>query len=630
MLERIREGSQGPWAMIIIGLVVLSFVFAGVGSYLNSSGQTVAATVNGEEISLNELERAYQAQRGRMEAQYGESISAMFSDEAYLKQFRQGVLDNLINEALVEQKARELGLRISDNQIRETILNMQEFQLSGQFNNERYLSILRQNGFQPSDFREYLRVQLTREQLARSLGVSDFALPGEAKAVFALQAQTRNARYAVVKSAQFADDIVVSDTDIQGYYDANISDFDTEEKVAVSYVTLTVDDLTADVKVTPEDIAQWYEENKDQFITEEQRRVSHILIESGEDDAAAKTKAEALLSELRSGADFAELAEENSDDTFSAENGGDLDYIAPGMMDDAFERAAFALSSVGELSEVIQSEYGYHIIKLTDLQPEKVQSLAEVTDEIRENLVADKATERFYEIQSRMAEVAFEVPDTLDEVAAIAEQPVETTALFSRGNVPSEIDFPQVVSSVFSVELIEEGVNSDLIELDGETVIVVRVSEHEPQRTKALDEVKDDITVSLRAEKAQQAAQSWAEEQLALLNQGESIDDQLASRDVSWETAENVNRADAQLPRGIVDTLFTLAPSGDRSKQVVTLLNGDVALVELTGVNAAEEANETAIDAIAERLAAMNSQMSYQAYVEGLREGADIEIKTVR
>ena len=278
MLERIREGSQGPWAMIIIGLVVLSFVFAGVGSYLNSSGETVAATVNGEEISLNELERAYQSQRSRMESQYGESVSALFADEGYLQQFRGGVLDSLIDEKLVLQKAEELGLRVGDEQIRNTIRNMPEFQSGGEFNNDRYLMLLRQNGYQPSDFRDLLRTQLTREQLTRALGVSDFALPGEAKRVYALQAQTRDARYLVIDSAPFADEVDITDADIQSYYDANITAFDTEEKVAVSYVKLSVDDLKGDVSVSDEDIAAWYEENKDQYRTEERRRVSHILI----------------------------------------------------------------------------------------------------------------------------------------------------------------------------------------------------------------------------------------------------------------------------------------------------------------------------------------------------------------
>lgn len=630
MLERIREGSQGPWAMIIIGLVVLSFVFAGVGSYLNSSGETVAATVNGEEIGLNELERAYQSQRSRMESQYGESVSALFADEGYMQQFRRGVLDSLIDEKLVEQKARELGLRVGDDQIRDTIRSMPEFQLGGQFNNDRYLALLRQNGYQPSDFRDFLRTQLTREQLTRALGVSDFALPGEARRVFDLQAQTRDARYVVVDAAPFADEVEISDADIQGYYDANITSFDTEERVSVAYVKLSVDDLKGDVTVSDDDVSAWYEENKDQYRDEEQRRVSHILIETGDDEAAAKAKAEALLAEIKGGADFATVAEENSEDSFSAENGGDLDYITPGMMDDAFDSAVFSLKNVGDVTDVVKTEFGFHIIKLTDLKPETIKPFSDVAGEIRENLITEKATDRFYELQSRMAEVAFEVPDTLDEVAAIANTSIETTPLFTRNDVPAEIDNPQVVSDVFSPELIEEQVNSDLIELDARTVMVVRVNEHEAQRTKSLDEVKESITASLRSEKAQQAAQDWAEAQLAQLESGNDIADSLSARSLDWETVENVNRGDQQLPRNLLDTLFTLAPAEGKSRRVALLGSGDVALIELTAVHAPEAADDATVSAIRQRLAQANSQSTYAAFVKALRDEADVTLGTAR
>ena len=630
MLERIREGSQGPWAMIIIGLVVLSFVFAGVGSYLNSSGETVAATVNGEEIGLNELERAYQSQRSRMESQYGESVSALFADEGYMQQFRRGVLDSLIDEKLVEQKARELGLRVGDDQIRDTIRSMPEFQLGGQFNNDRYLALLRQNGYQPSDFRDFLRTQLTREQLTRALGVSDFALPGEARRVFDLQAQTRDARYVVVDAAPFADEVEISDADIQGYYDANITSFDTEEKVSVAYVKLSVDDLKGDVTVSDDDVSAWYEENKDQYRDEEQRRVSHILIETGDDEAAAKAKAEALLAEIKGGADFATVAEENSEDSFSAENGGDLDYITPGMMDDAFDSAVFSLKNVGDVTDVVKTEFGFHIIKLTDLKPETIKPFNDGAGEIRDNLITEKATDRFYELQSRMAEVAFEVPDTLDEVAAIANASIETTPLFTRNNVPAEIDNPQVVSDVFSPELIEEQVNSDLIELDASTVMVVRVNEHEAQRTKSLDEVKESITASLRSEKAQQAAQDWAEAQLAQLESGNDIADSLSARSLDWETVENVNRGDQQLPRNLLDTLFTLAPAEGKSRRVALLGSGDVALIELTAVHAPEAADDATVSAIRQRLAQANSQSTYAAFVKALRDEADVTLGTAR
>ena len=222
MLERIREGSQGPWAMAIIALIVLSFVFAGVGSYLTSNGTTAVATVNGEEISAQELERAYQNQRAQMESQYGESIAQLFSSEQYLADFRRNVLDRLIAEKLIQQQATDMGLRVSDKQIRETITQMPEFQFGGQFDNERFQAILRQNGFQVADFRDYLRVQMTQNQLAAALTNSSFALDGEVQQANALQRQTRDAKYVLVSSDEFAGSIEVTDADVEAFYNNNL------------------------------------------------------------------------------------------------------------------------------------------------------------------------------------------------------------------------------------------------------------------------------------------------------------------------------------------------------------------------------------------------------------------------
>jgi peptidyl-prolyl cis-trans isomerase D len=304
----------------------LSFVFAGVGSYLTSSGTTAVATVNGEEISAQELERAYQNQRAQMESQFGESIAQLFSSEQYLADFRKNVLDRLIAEKLIQQQAADMGLRVSDKQIRETITQMPEFQFGGQFDNERFQAILRQNGFQVADFRDYLRIQMTQNQLTAALTNSSFALDGEVEQANALQRQTRDAKYAMVNADAFADSVEVTDADVDAFYNNNIASFDTQEQIKLAYVKLSVEDLKSRVSVDDDAVRTYYDNNISSYGKEEERRVSHILIDAGEDADAARQKAESLKAELDNGADFAALAEANSDDTFSAENGGDLDF----------------------------------------------------------------------------------------------------------------------------------------------------------------------------------------------------------------------------------------------------------------------------------------------------------------
>ena len=626
MLERIREGSQGPWAMAIIALIVLSFVFAGVSSYVSSSGSSAAAEVNGEPISQQDVERAYQAQRARLEAQFGEGISALFSDENYLRDFRMNVLDRLIADTLIEQKAKELGMRVSDKQIRDAITAMPEFQTEGSFDNERYLMLLRQNGFQPSDFRDYMRQQMTREQLSRAVQASDFSLPEEVNLAHRLQGQTRNADYLIVDSAPFAASVELSDEEVQAFYDENISRFDTQEKVNLAYVTLAVEDLKADVSVSEEEIEQEYQDNIALYKTTEERRVSHILIEFGDDKGAAKEKAESLLAEVEQGADFAELAEANSADTFSAENGGDLDFITAGMMDPSFDEAAFAISNVGETSEVIETEFGYHIIKLTDMKPVETTPLAEVRDEIEAQLLTDKATDEFFALQSEMANLAFEVPDTLEDVAGAVNGKIKETGLVTASAVPAALNVPAVTSKMFDPDFIAEGLNSDVIELSNDEVVVIRVVGHEPQRTQALDEVRTQILAQLRARKAQEAAAEWADNVVEQVQAGESPELTIGDVTLEWQSKEAIARNSTELPRNLVDTVFTLSTEEGNNLEVAKLGSGDVGVVRLTAVNMPEALGEEELDSLKQQLMTNYSQANYQSFVDSLRSAADVTV----
>ncbi len=614
--------------MIVIGLIVLSFVFAGVGSYLTSSGSNAAATVNGEEISAQELERAYQNQRQRMESQYGEGIASLFSSESYLQDFRRNVLDRLIAEKLIQQQAAEMGLRVSDKQIREAVATMPEFQFDGKFDNERFKAILGQNGYQVADFLSMMRTQMTQSQLAAALNSSEFALPGEVKRAYELQQQTRDAKTVLVNAEAFAADITVSDEEIQAYYDENITAFDTDERVNIAYILLNAEDLKADVEVSDEEVQTYYENNMGAYKTDEERRVSHILIEAGDDADAARQKAQEVLEKVNSGEDFAELAETYSDDTFSAENGGDLDFISPDMMDPAFDEAAFALQNVGDVTDVVESEFGFHIIKLTDIKSEQVTPLAEVESDIRDRLASDKAMERYYELQTAMAEVAFERPDSLDDVAAAVNGTIQETGFYSRNTAPVPLDSANAIDVAFSAELIEDRVNSDIVELSENTVAVMRVREHQPQRTQALEEVRDGIIATLQAEKAQQRARSWAQEVVASLNEGNDVTAMLEEYDLAWESHDGVTRNGGQLPRGMVDALFRLSPESGSNTEVTSLASGDVGIVQLLAVNSGEALADEQRTQLQQQLAQMYSQSMYQTYIDALREQAEVTINT--
>lgn len=623
MLERMREGLQGPWAMIIVALIVLSFVFAGVGSYLTAPVETAAAKVNGEDISARALDQAYQNERGRLESQFGEGISSLFANPDYLANFRQGVLDRLIADKLVEQKAQALGLRVSDAQIKDTIVNMPEFQVGGTFNNDRYLAVLRQAGFQVDDFRNYMRNTMTKEQLSRALLATDFVVPAEVITQLNLGRQTRDAKYATIATAQFVDGIELSDEQINNYYQTNIDSYDTQEQVSVAYVELDVADLLPTITVTEAQLQEYYQFNIANYRADEKRRVSHILIEMGDDADAAFTTIAEVQSKLAAGEDFATLAKAYSNDTFSAENGGDLEYVTSGDMDAAFDAAVLALANVGDVSDVVETEFGLHLIKLTELVAEEITPYSDVVAQITEAVKQELAAEEFFLQQQTLAELAFEVPDTLEEVSGALNKPVTTTELFTDNTVPALLNNAAVLANAFSQEFIEAGLNSDVIELSDEHVIVMRVAEYEPQRTRALAEVQDQVEASLRAQLAQEAALAYAQRYVSAADAEQATI--LAEKSVILTELSAVGRTGAtDIDQAAVDVLFTL--SQGNAQATVTLPTGDVAIVELVAVNDSVEKDEALGAELRNRLTGQRAQAGYQAFVDALKAEAEIVV----
>ena len=296
------------------------------------------------------------------------------------------------------------------------------------------------------------------------------------------------------------------------------------------------------------------------------------------------------------------------------------------MMDPAFDEAAFALQNVGDVSDVVESEFGFHIIKLTDIKSEQVTPLAEVESDIRDRLATDKAMERFYELQTAMAEVAFERPDSLDDVAAAVNGTIQETGFYSRNTAPVPLDSANAIDVAFSAELIEDRVNSDIVELSENTVAVMRVREHQPQRTQALEEVKEGIVATVQDEKAQQRAQSWAQDVVASLNEGNDVTAMLEEYDLAWESHDGVTRNGGQLPRGMVDALFRLSPESGNNTEVTSLASGDVGIVQLLAVNSGEALADEQRTQLQQQLAQMYSQSMYQTYIDALREQAEVTI----
>ncbi|WP_448213338.1 SurA N-terminal domain-containing protein [Colwellia sp. MEBiC06753] len=623
MLESIREGSQGIIAKVILGFIILTFAVAGIGGYTSSVDNSVA-TVNGEKISQQAFDQAYQSQRNRMTQQFGEMFDTLSADPNYMANFRKGVIDSLINEKLIDQNVDELALRISDEEIKKTIRTMPEFQVNGVFDNNRYLAIINQSGFyQSSDFRDYLRVEMTRRQLSQALVSTEFSLPYQSAQLTALQNQKRDIAYAIVGAQQFTDSVEVTTEEITSFYQNNQSMFENQELVKLDYVALNVADIAKSIEVSDEEVEAFYNENINEFSQDEQRRISHILVEFGDDEAAAQSKAQALLERINSGEDFAEIAKTESADTYSGENGGDLEWIERGVMDEAFDEAAFSLASAGDVSDVVKSSFGFHIIKLTEFTPKQVKPFAEVKEELIARVSNDKAQNKFFELQQELARVSFEFPDSLDDAAAVINGEVKTSEWVSRLGNPAPFDAPNLIDAAFSDIVLQEHMNSDLIEVNDSLVMVVRLREHQAASVKPLSEVEPQIAERLTNQKATEKAQTVVEELVAKLAAGESIDTDLEAVNSTFTQQADVARFGGTIDSAIVRKAFVLPHpvEGGVSASSATLANGDLAVVQVTAVKAGEA---TENPTLAEQKTNQLAQATYQSYVNALKANAKI------
>ncbi|PKF57562.1 peptidylprolyl isomerase [Alteromonadales bacterium alter-6D02] len=617
MLEKIRDGSQGVVAKAILGVVILSFALAGIGSYLGGSNEVAGAIVNGQKITAAQVEDEFQQERSRLEQQFGEMFKAIANDANYMASVRQGVLERLVAQELIEQTAHAMDLRVGDEEIKLAIRKMPEFQVDGQFDNDRYLMLIRRAGYRVEQFKEMLRVDMTRRQLMTSLISSDFTLDSEAKALAALEQQTRDIRFIEVAAADFINDVTVSDEQINDYYDLNSGQFMTQEQISLEFVELKVDALKSKVSIEADQVLAAYNENLSQYQSTPRRKVSHILVEFGDDEIAAQATANDILARVQGGEDFATVAKASSDDTFSAEQGGDLDWIEPGVMDPSFDEAVFALSK-GEVSSLVKTEFGFHVIKVTDAEEMTTKSFDDVKEGIEQELVDEAAKELFYELQQELVDVSFQVPENLDEAAVAIDAQVQHTELFARFGAPAVVNYPEVISVAFSDAVLSSASNSDVIEITPEHHMVIRLKQHNPSEVKSLADVTEQIKQRLVQEHSQELAKEKAQDYFASWSAGTVVDG------VSVVEKSAVKRSERDIDNAIVTAAFKLAKATDTPQvELVKTVKGQ-AIVSLVAAHDVV-ATEQQVAEVVNRLNRLNADTTYKAFIDSLKATSDIQ-----
>lgn len=577
MMDNLRAAANNVVLKIILGLIVASFVLTGVGDYLIGGSNDYAAKVNGQEIGRAQFEQAVQNERSRMQEQLGENFSVLAGNDGYMQQMRQHVLSQLIDEALIDQYARKLGLNISDAQIKQAIFAVPAFQTNNQFDNEKYLDQVRRLGLTPDRYAELLRKQLVTQQLIQGLGATQFSLPKEIDSLVAQAAQDRVVRTATIDVAAIAKTLNVTDEKIKAYYDSNKGRFIDPEAFKVSYLLLDAARVMDSVKITDADIAAFYEKNKQEFTQPERKRFSVIQLKTEAD-------ARAVLDELKNGADFAALAKEKSQDVVSRRNGGDLGWMDANATVDELQQAK--LTEKGQLSEPVKSSVGYLIVRLDDIQAAQVKPLSAVRDDIAVRAKREKALDEFFAVQRKVSEAASNDNESLASAEEAAGQKAVETAWFSHDQVPAELNFPQVTQAIFGGTLLGDngapGSNSDVIGVDGDRAIVLRITDHRAETSRPLDQVRDEIVQVLKVQKAQQQANLQAEKIVVDLKQGK--EDSLKAANLSFgepETLSSVSQGNV-----LAESVFALpVPQKDKvSYGVARDQEGNVVLVALDSV----------------------------------------------
>ncbi|MBX6317915.1 SurA N-terminal domain-containing protein [Pigmentiphaga sp.] len=526
MFDLIRNHRR--WMQFVLLLLILpSFVFVGIQGYSNfMERESALAKVAGESVTQQEFDAAV---RGRLD-QLRSMMGAQFDPQLFdTPAMRKAVLDEIINTRLIAAEASKNYFSASDDLLRTTIQAIPAVQENGRFSNARYRDALAAQGMTPVMFEAQLRRDLALQQVLGPVAQSAVVPEAVMDRLVAAATERREIQMLRFAAADYRAKVEVTDDDVKAYYEANRSRFQLPERVDAQYVVLDQNAVTPNISVSDEDIKAYYEQNQARYRQEEQRRASHILVavESGASEAAreeARKKAQALAEQAKApNADFAKLARENSQDPGSAGNGGDLDWFGRGMMVKPFEDAAFALKE-GEVSEVVPTDYGFHIIKLTGVRPAVVKPLAEVRNEIVEEIKQQQAARRFAEAAEQFTNLVYEQSDTLEPAAQKFGLKIQEAQGIGRSGQPGNdvLGNPKVAQALFSEEVLQEKRNSGVIELAPNRLAAVRVTRHIPSTVQPLDEVAATIRQQLTDERAMGLAREEGEKRLKALREQDS------------------------------------------------------------------------------------------------------------
>ena len=621
MLQNIRDNSQGWIAKTIIGVIVALMALTGFDAIFKATTHNnEAAKVNGEQISQNELSQAVDMQRRQLMQQLGKDFDASLLDE---KMLRESALKGLIDRKLLLQGAESSKFAFSEAALDQVILQTPEFQVDGKFSPERFDQVIRQLGYSRLQFRQMLAQEMLIGQLRAGVAGSGFVTDVQVLAFARLEKQTRDFASLNIKADPAA--VKLTDDEVKAYYDEHAKEFMTPDQVVIDYLELKKASFFDQVSVKDEDLQAAYQ--KETANLSEQRRAAHILIEVNDKttEAQAKAKIEEIQARLAKGDKFEALAKEFSQDPGSANNGGDLGYAGPGVYDPAFEKALYSLAK-DQVSAPVRTDFGFHLIKLLGVEAPEVPTFASLKDKLTRELKAQQVEQRFVEATKQLEDSSFEASD-LAQPAQDLKLTVHTSKPFGREGGEGVTANRAVVTAAFSPEVLDEGANSTAIELDPETVIVLRAKEHLKPAQLPLESVAGPIREQLTKEHASAAAKTKADELIASLRAGKTPLDK-AIDGQNWKVTAGATRAQEGVDPTVLQALFRMPKPVAKDKPAfssVTLPDGSLMIVRLNDVNEAATPTEEEKAQYRRFLASRVGQQDFAAYRKQLESQADIK-----
>ncbi|WP_148863120.1 SurA N-terminal domain-containing protein [Marinobacter fonticola] len=619
MLQDIRNNAQSTIAKIIIVLLVIGLSMFGVDAIIGGfAGEPEVATVNGQDITEREFTRTVQMQRQRQLAQMENADPSLLNED----QIRQNVLEGLIQEAVLTQDAQAQGLALSEQDVDQLITSMPQFQTNGQFSREAFTSAVRNLGMGVGEFREALGTQFMVNQIRSGILTSAIVNEQTAKDILRIQSQSRSFNTLRIPASAVADEVEVTEGDVEDYYDDNKSNFLQPQRLDVAYLVLSLDDLAEDVEISEQELRDYYDQQRANVGGEEQRRAAHILIESGDD---AQAKLDEVQEKLASGEDFGELAEAYSADVASAEQGGDLGYAGQGVYDSAFEEALFSMDE-GDVSEPVETQFGYHIIKLTDIRKTEGPSFEDQRETLRQQLAREKAGRRFSELRSQLADISYSEP-SLEVPAEELGLDIQTREGVTREGAEAPLDHQGLVRQLFSEDVLSGDYNTEVIDVDNTTAVVAHVRENHTEEQLELAAVSDQIREQLTAQRISEALSARSEELVARLQDGDEPAEVAEDVGAEWTSHESVARNARDVEFDVLNAAFSMTRPAD-DKTTYDWVSGAQrsVIISLQSVQDGNvEGKDTEIQALTNFLANQRGQREYGAYAESLRSDADIE-----